>query len=150
MRFTRNRLARLSLGLALGIAIGGCATSVNPVSGRVDRGLMSEQEEIVSGHNIHQQVLKEYPPYKNAALQAYVNGVGQKLAAQSHRNNLPWTFTVVDSPDINAFAVQGGYIYMTRGLMAYLDSEAELAGVLGHEIGHVTARHGARAARDQQ
>jgi predicted Zn-dependent protease len=150
MRLTRINLARLSFGLALGIAIVGCATSVNPVSGRVDRGLMSEQEEIASGRSIHQQVLREYPAYKDAALQSYVNGVGQKLAAQSHRNNLPWTFTVVDSPEINAFAVQGGFIYMTRGLMAYLDSEAELAGVLGHEIGHVTARHGARAARDQQ
>jgi predicted Zn-dependent protease len=131
-------------------ALVGCATSVNPVTGRTDRGLMSDDDEIRSGRQIHQEVLKEYPPYKNVALQSYVESVGKKLAAQSHRANLPWTFTVVDSPEINAFAVQGGFIYMTRGLMAYLDSEAELAGVLGHEIGHVTARHGARAQRDQQ
>lgn len=77
-------------------------------------------------------------------MQAYVNEVGQRLAKQSHRSNLPWHFTVVDSPEINAFALLGGYVYITRGLMAYLDSEAELAGVLGHEIGHVTARHGAQ------
>ena len=150
MRWTKNSLANFGFSLALSIGVGGCATSVNPVSGRVDRGLMSEQAEIESGRKIHQQVLKQYPPYKNATLQAYVSSIGKKLATQSHRSNLPWTFTVVDSPEINAFAVQGGFIYMTRGLMAYLDSEAELAGVLGHEIGHVTARHGARAARDEQ
>lgn len=149
MNLMESRLTFVALLTSLAL-LGGCATSVNPVSGRVDRGLMSEQEEISSGRQIHQEVLKQYSPYKNAALQAYVSAVGQKLAAQSHRNNLPWTFTVVDSDDINAFAVQGGFIYITRGLMAYLDTEAELAGVLGHEIGHVTARHGARAARDQQ
>jgi len=79
-----------------------------------------------------------------------VNDLGQKLASQSHRANLKWTFTVLDSPEINAFALPGGYVYVTRGIMAYLDSEAELAGVIGHEIGHVTARHGAqRATREQ-
>jgi len=149
MNLMESRLTFVALLTSLAL-LGGCATSVNPVSGRVDRGLMSEQEEISSGRQIHQEVLKQYTPYKNAALQTYVSAVGQKLAAQSHRNNLPWTFTVVDSDEINAFAVQGGFIYITRGLMAYLDTEAELAGVLGHEIGHVTARHGARAARDQQ
>ena len=64
-----------------------------------------------------------------------------RLAQQSHRPNLPWTFTVVDSPAINAFAVPGGYVYVTRGILPYLKDESELAGVLGHEIGHVTARH---------
>lgn len=134
---------------SLGLLVG-CATSTNPVTGKQDRGLMSEQDEIRSGQQIHQEILKEYTPYKNPALQQYVNALGQKLASQSERANLPWTFTVVDSPEINAFAVQGGFIYITRGLMAYLNSEAELAGVLGHEIGHVTARHGARADRDRK
>src|SRR5690606_33053344 len=83
-------------------------------------------------------------------LQAYVNEVGQKLARQSHRSNLQWTFTVLDSPEVNAFALPGGYVYVTRGIMAHLDSEAELAGVIGHEIGHVTARHGAQRATRQQ
>ncbi len=69
---------------------------------------------------------------------------------QSHRANLKWTFTVLDSPEVNAFALPGGYVYVTRGIMAYLDSEAELAGVIGHEIGHVTARHGAQRATRQQ
>jgi predicted Zn-dependent protease len=136
--------------VALLFTVAGCASTVNPVSGKMDRGVMSEQEEISSGRQYHQEILKEYTPYNNPALQAYVNAIGQKLAAQSQRPNLPWTFTVVDSPEINAFAVQGGYIYVTRGLMAYMGSEAELAGVIGHEIGHVTARHGARADRDQK
>jgi len=139
-----------SIALLLVLALSGCASTPNPVSGRQDRFVMSEQDEISSGRRIHQQVLQEYRPYNNAALQRYVNDIGQKLAAQSERPSLPWTFTVVDSPEINAFAVQGGFIYITRGLMAYLGSEAELAGVIGHEIGHVTARHGARADRDQK
>ena len=72
-------------------------------------------------------------------------GSGNELAAVSHRPDLPWQFTVIDSPVVNAFAVPGGYIYLTRGLLAYLNDEAELAGVLGHEIGHVTARHSVQA-----
>ena len=83
------------------------------------------------------------------ALQAYVSGVGQKLAASSHRAQLKWSFMVLDSPQVNAFALPGGYVYITRGMLAYLGSEAELAGVLGHEIGHVTARHGAQQATRQ-
>lgn len=139
-----------SLAVIVVLTFAGCASTPNPVSGRQDRFVMSEQDEVTSGRNIHQQVLQEYKPYNNAALQSYVNALGQKLAAQSERPNLPWTFTLVDSPEINAFAVQGGFIYITRGLMAYMGSEAELAGVIGHEIGHVTARHGARADRDQK
>lgn len=123
---------------------------VNPVSGRTERTVMSEQDEIAEGRKAHEQVLAEYGAVRDAQLQAYVNGVGQKLAAQSHRANLKWTFTVLDSPEINAFALPGGYVYVTRGIMAYLDSEAELAGVVGHEIGHVTARHGAQRATRQQ
>jgi predicted Zn-dependent protease len=145
-----SRIVKLGVAILVATTIAGCASTVNPVSGKKDRGVMSEQDEIKLGQQYHQEVLKEYPQYENAQLQAYVNGIGQKLAAQSQRPNLPWTFTVVDSPEINAFAVPGGYVYMTRGLMAYLGSEAELAGVLGHEIGHITARHGARADRDQK
>ena len=76
-------------------------------------------------------------------LQQYVSDIGLRLAKVSERPNLPWHFTVVDSPAINAFALPGGYIYITRGIMAFLQDEAQLAGVLGHEIGHVTARHAA-------
>ncbi len=134
-----NRIAIIALGA---LSLTHCAQ--NPVSGGSDFVLMSEQQEIQMGAQAHQDVLAEYAALDNPGLQAYVNDVGQKLAKQSHRPNLQWHFTVVDSPDVNAFALPGGYVYITRGLMAYLNSEAELAGVVGHEIGHVTARHGVR------
>jgi predicted Zn-dependent protease len=111
---------------------------------------MSEADEVAEGHKAHQQVLQEYSVYNNPAVQDYVNALGQRLAAQSHRANLQWHFTVLDSPEINAFALPGGYVYVTRGIMAYMESEADLAGVMGHEIGHVTARHGAQRATSQQ
>ena len=131
--------------------LAGCgSTMVNPVTGESERSVMSEEDEMAEGAKAHAEVLKEYGVVANPALQAYVNGIGQKLAAQSHRSNLQWHFTVLDSPEINAFALPGGYVYVTRGIMAYLDSEADLAGVMGHEIGHVTARHGAQRATRQQ
>ena len=105
---------------------------------------MSEQSEVALGRKTNKEVLQQYIVYDNPELQAYVNEVGQKLAMNSHRNNLIYRFTVLDSKDVNAFALPGGYIFITRGLMAYLNSEAELAAVLGHEIGHVTARHSVR------
>lgn len=105
---------------------------------------MSESEEIALGQRYSQEISKQQPTYHDAALNAYVNRVGQKLAAVSHRSGLRYQFKVVDSTAVNAFALPGGYIYITRGLLAYLNSEAELAAVLGHEIGHVTARHSVR------
>ncbi len=133
---------RVALAVFSVLALTHCAQ--NPVTGDKNFVLMSEQQEIQMGAQAHQDVLKEYPAVDNPALQAYVNAIGQKLAKQSHRPNLQWHFTVVDSADVNAFALPGGYVYITRGLMAYLNTEAELAGVIGHEIGHVTARHGVR------
>ena len=134
-----RRLAVIALGA---LSLTHCAQ--NPVTGDKDFVLVSEQQEIQMGAQAHQDVLKEYAALDHPALQAYVNEVGQRLAKQSHRSGLKWHFTVVDSPDVNAFALPGGYVYITRGIMAYLNSEAELAGVVGHEIGHVTARHGVR------
>ncbi|MBO0612437.1 MAG: hypothetical protein RL122_845 [Pseudomonadota bacterium] len=119
--------------------LAGC--SANPVSGENQLALMSEAEEVQAGQQAHRDILAKNPPYQDAAVQAYVSRIGQLMAAQSHRNNLRFTFTVLDDPAVNAFALPGGYIYITTGLMAYLNSEAELAGVLGHEIGHVSARH---------
>jgi predicted Zn-dependent protease len=120
-------------------ALLGCGSKiVNPVTGQEERSVMSEADEVREG------VLK------NDRVQAYVNDLGQRLAKISQRSQLKWTFTVLDSPEINAFALPGGYVYITRGIMAYLDSEADLAGVVGHEIGHVTARHGAQRATRQQ
>ncbi len=120
----------------------GCAT--NPVSGKQDFVLMSEAQEINLGKQAHQQVMKQYRPYNDPALQSYVEGIVEELGQQSHRDNLIYHVTVLDSPQVNAFALPGGYLYITRGIMAYMNSEAELAGVLGHEIGHITARHGVR------
>ncbi len=136
------------LGSALVMGCG--STVVNPVTGQAERTVMSESAELAEGQKQHQQVLQEYGAYANPAVQAYVSSLGQRLAAQSHRTALEWHFTVLDSPEINAFALPGGYVYVTRGIMAYMDNEAELAGVMGHEIGHVTARHGAQRATRQQ
>jgi len=137
--------------LALLSLLVGCGTQVvNPVSGRAERSVMDESSEVAEGRKAHPQILAEYGVVADTRLQAYVNQIGQRLAQQSHRTQLVWTFTVLDSSEINAFALPGGFIYITRGLMAYLNDEAELAGVLGHEIGHVTARHGAQQATRQQ
>lgn len=130
------RVVLLLLGFGL---LGGCAH--NPATGRTDFVMMSEEQELALGRSYNQQILKENPRYADEKLQAYVQQVGDRVAKNSHRSNLIYHFTVVDSPDINAFALPGGYIYIHRGLLAYLSSEAELAAVLGHEVGHVTARH---------
>ncbi len=141
MNLRRTLRTLLSITLIIG-GIQSCAT--NPVSGRPDLVLMSESQEISTGSRYHKEILKQYSVYPDQRLQAYVNRIGQELAKKSHREHLKFTFTVLDSPEINAFALPGGYIYITRGIMAYLNSEADLAGVIGHEIGHVTARHSVR------
>jgi predicted Zn-dependent protease len=93
------------------------------------------------GHDADQEIIAEYGLYPDTELQAYVDGVGQRMAALSHRPHLEWHFRVLDTPVVNAFAVPGGYIYITRGILAHINSEAELAMIVGHEIGHVAARH---------
>ena len=147
-QFTFNLICAASLLSAL---LTGCGSNVvNPVTGQAERSVLSEADEITQGQKAHAEVLKEYGVLNNPRLQAYVNDLGQRLAKQSHRNQLKWTFTVLDSPDINAFALPGGFVYVTRGILAYMEDEADLAGVIGHEIGHVTARHGAQRATRQQ
>jgi len=125
------------------LAVAACAT--NPVTGQKELNFMSEAQEIQLGQEMDPQVRAEMGVYPDTAWQEYVQSVGQRLAKASERPDLPWHFAVVDVAAVNAFALPGGYIYITRGLLAHLDSEAELAGVLGHEIGHVTARHAAQA-----
>ncbi len=139
------------IGLCLSSFLAGCGAPVqNPVTGRSERSVMSLSDEIAAGRKAHEQVLREYGVYRDPRLQAYVEEIGQRLARQSHRSDLRWTFSLLDSPEVNAFAAPGGYVYVTRGLMAHMNSEADLAGVIGHEIGHVTARHSAqRATREQ-
>jgi len=141
-RATSSRAARLGAITAGALAIalvGACA--VNPVTGERELSLISEQQEIAMGADAAGQVAQQIGVVENEALQQYVADVGQRLAAVSERPDLPWQFRVVDDPTPNAFALPGGYIFVTRGLLALLTSEAQLAAVLGHEIGHVTARH---------
>ncbi len=126
------------------------ACAQNPVTGRSDFVLMDESQELAIGRQAHDEILKQYGRYEDAGLQNYVQQVGQRLAARSHRSDLVYRFSVLDSEEVNAFALPGGYIYLTRGMLAMLNSEAELAAVLGHEIGHVTARHSVRQYSAQQ
>ncbi len=136
-----TKLRVMAVAAALG-ALVACAT--NPVTGERELSLMSEQQEVQLGQQYDVEIRKQMRPYPDQQLQQYVSGIGMTLARNSHRPQLPWHFTVVDVPAVNAFALPGGYIYITRGILAYLDNEAQLAGVLGHEIGHVTARHAAQ------
>ena len=126
----------------------GCAR--NPVTGKRQVVLVSENQEIAMGRESDPQVREEYGVAENPPLQNYVDKMGRKLVRVSHRPNLAWHFTVVDSPVVNAFAIPGGYVYLTRGILAYLGNEAELAGVMSHEIGHVTARHSVRQITRQE
>lgn len=124
--------------------------SINPATGEQQfTGLMSPQQEVAVGASEHQQIIKEYGGiYNHPGLQAYVNDIGQKLARGSDRRDVQYHFTLLNSPVVNAFALPGGYIYITRGILAVANSEDELAGVIAHEIGHVAARH--QAARYSQ
>ncbi len=142
----RHKLTQTLSVFAISTTLALTACSTNPVSGKKDFSLISKDQEVQMGKQAHQDILKKQRPYNNARLQSYVNSIGQQLASKSHRSNIPYTFTVLDDPSVNAFALPGGYVYVTTGLMAYLNSEGELAGVLGHEIGHVTARHGVQQA----
>jgi Zn-dependent protease with chaperone function len=112
--------------------------------------LVSVDQEIAMGRQADAAVIATIGLYPDDAWQRYIQQLGARLAATSERPNLPWTFRVVDDPAINAFAIPGGFIYVTRGILAHLTSEAQLAAVVGHEIGHVTARHTAAQMSQQQ
>ena len=134
-------LRRVFLFAALA-ALAACST--NPVTGKREISLVSEGQEISMGQEGAKQVEAQLGLVKDEQLQAYVRRIGMELARQSERPELPWRFGVIDDPTPNAFALPGGPIYITRGLMTLMNSEAELASVLGHEIGHITARHSAQ------
>jgi len=132
----------LSFGVLL-CALGlftSCA--VNPVSGKKQVMLVSEEQELAMGKEADPEIIKEFGLYENSGLQQYMNQQGQAIAKISHRPNIAYHFRVLDSDVVNAFAVPGGYVYFTRGIMAQFNNEAQFAGVLGHEIGHITAKHG--------
>ncbi len=125
------------------------ACSRNPVTGKREVILMSKEQEIALGQQSHPSVVASMGLYEDQKLNAFINEKGKAMARISHRPDLPYQFYIVDSPVVNAFAVPGGYVYFTRGIMAHFNNEAEFAGVLGHEIGHITARHSARQQTSQ-
>ncbi len=133
---------------AVAVFFAGCAT--NPATGEKQFSLISEGQEIQMGLEADPSIVASMGLDPDSGRQRYVRELGMKLARVSERPNLPWTFRVIDDPVVNAFAIPGGHIYVTRGILAHLNSEAELASVLGHEIGHVTARHSVTQMSRQQ
>jgi len=124
--------------------------AVNPVTGKRQIMLMSEAQEVAMGQEYDPRVLATFGLYENAGLQSLVQGMGTQIGKISHRPNLEYHIKIVDSPVVNAFAVPGGYVYLTRGILAQLNNEAELAGVIGHEMGHIAARHSVSQQSKQQ
>lgn len=141
LRFSPRRLAAAAAVLLATSLVSDCST--NPATGRSSfTGLMSASDELKTGRDEHPKILQKFGgEYPDERVRRYVQQVGEKLVANSEVANTRFTFTVLNSDIVNAFALPGGYVYVTRGLMALASTEAELAGVLGHEIGHVAARH---------
>jgi predicted Zn-dependent protease len=134
-----NAASRVLLPAALSAVLVTCAR--NPVTGRREFSLISESQEISMGQEAAKEVAASIAPVADDALQRYVSGLGMQMARASERPNLPWSFTVIDDPMVNAFALPGGPIFITRGILTHMNSEAQLVSVLGHEIGHITAKH---------
>jgi predicted Zn-dependent protease len=137
------RFRYLGKGFAICTLLAMTSCSINPVSGKKEFVLMSEQQEIALGAESDPQIIAEFGLYDNQVFQDFINARGKEIAAISHRSNIKYQFRVLDSPVVNAFAIPGGYVYFTRGIMAYFNNEAQFEGVLGHEIGHIAARHSA-------
>jgi predicted Zn-dependent protease len=133
----------------LPLALFAVSCAVNPVTGKKELSLISEGQEIEMGKQTDAEVVAQFGVYDDPALAKYVGGLGLALAAKTQRPALPYRFAVLDSPVVNAFAVPGGSVYVTRGILAMMSSEAELAAVLGHELGHVNARHSVRRMSEQ-
>jgi len=175
----RNALSRLSLvTVMLAAVLGGSGASALDIGGLLDKkaldqiardklgvkadaanpsdtaipltGNPTDADEEKLGREIAGRLLGAAPLVQDDKLQAYVNKVGRYVAAQSGRPDLNWTFGVIESPTVNAFAAPGGYVFVTRGLYAILTNEAELAGILAHEVGHVNARHHVRLMQKQR
>ncbi|HYG63584.1 MAG TPA: M48 family metalloprotease [Thermoanaerobaculia bacterium] len=142
--------SRASIAALVACSLLMVSCSSNPATGKRQLAFISEEQEVAMGREADQQVVQSLGLYQDEEVQAYVNRLGQQLARESERPNLPWTFRVVDDPVVNAFAFPGGFIYVTRGLMTHLSNEAELVSVLGHEIGHVTGRHSVEQMSKQQ
>lgn len=147
VRAVSRRVAAL-FALILFLVPPGCAT--NPATGETQISLIGRGQEIEMGRQGAAQVRATMGVYDPDGLGEYVGRVGRSMAATSERPDLPWSFEIADESTVNAFALPGGFIYLTRGIMAHFDSEAEMAAVLGHEIGHVTARHSVNQMSKQQ
>jgi len=115
-----------------------------------NRGYLTEEDELKLADQVHQELLKQTRLVEDRSINEYVNSVGQRLARASGRPNIPWRFYVVDDKSINAFATLGGRVYVHTGLLAATQSEAQLASVLGHEIGHIVGRHGLENVKKSQ
>ncbi len=139
---TMKTIVKVVSILAITLFFYGCA--VNPVTGKKQISFMSEAAEIAQGQQSDPIIVAQYGLYDNQEIQDFINEKGQQMAAISHRPNLDYEFKVLDSDVVNAFAVPGGYIYFTRGILAHFNNEAQFAGVLGHEIGHIAHRHSAQ------
>ena len=140
LRTKSNLLATLCI-ILIGLIYQACA--VNPVTGKKEIMLVSEAQELAMGQEADPGIIANFGLYQDEQIQSFINEKGKQMGAISHLPNLDYQFRVLDSPVVNAFAVPGGYVYFTRGIMAHFNNEAEFAGVLGHEIGHITARHSA-------
>ncbi|PYO89429.1 MAG: hypothetical protein DMD66_05395 [Gemmatimonadetes bacterium] len=140
---TKTRVA-----VAVAVLLAACVR--NPATGKSELMLVSESQEIQMGQQADSGVIQSIGLYPDPALQSYITDLGRKLAATSERPDLPWTFRVVDDPAVNAFAIPGGFVYVTRGLLTHMTNEAQLATVMGHEIGHVAARHTAHEVSREQ
>ena len=130
------------------LLLAGCAT--NPVTGKSELSLVSESQEIQMGQQGAEEAKAAYGLVDDPALQKYVSSIGLAIAKTTERPDLPWAFYVIDDPAVNAFALPGGPVFITRGILGAMNSEGELASVLGHEIGHITARHSAQQMTQQQ
>ena len=136
--------------LLAGLAAGPSSCARNPATGKNEIALVSESQEIQMGQQYAQQIVRSMGVYDDKKVQDYVSRLGMGMAAKSERPQLPWAFYVMDDPTVNAFALPGGSIFVTRGILTHMNNEAELVGVLGHEIGHVTARHSVQQMTRQQ
>lgn len=138
----KSLLKSTALTLCASLALSACST--NPATGdRQFTAFMSPAQENTIGAQEHEKIVRQYGLYDNKEVQDYVTRIGKKVTTNTERPDVNYKFYVIDSSIVNAFALPGGYIYISRGLLALANSEAELAGVLGHEAGHITARHSA-------
>ncbi len=144
------RTRRLAVGAVAVLLLETVACAVNPVTGKRELSLVSESQEIAMGKQTRDASLATYGEYADPKAQELVRRIGNQMASNSERPDLPWEFHVLDDDQVNAFAAPGGFIFITRGIMSYMTNEAELASVIGHEIGHVTAKHTVRQVSKQQ